>query len=151
MSKISQITDTILVKLGELFPDKTRIPNAYSLPDNNRHFMVDGYGLKIGSAEFSEFEFCNFVVNRTFTVVFTREMFRVDSDTEATDTIVKELLESVYETQSLFYSYNELGIEASILKVDIGSVSGIETFYNEKQNFLTMSCDFQFQIREEIS
>lgn len=151
MSKISTTIDTIICKLGELFPNKSRVPNTYSLVDNNRQFLSDGFGLKVGSAEFSEFEFCNFVVNRTFTVIFTREMYRVDSDADATDAIVKELLESVYDTQSLFYSYNELGIEESILKVDIGSVSGIETFYNEKQNFLTMSCDFQFQIREEIS
>lgn len=151
MSKISTITDTILLKLAELFPNRTRIPNSYSLVDNNKRFLSDGYGLRVGSAEFNEFEFCNFVVNRTFTVVFTREMFRLDSDTDATDAIVKELLESVYSVQSLFYSYNELGIEESILKVDIGSVSGIETFYNEKQNFLSMTCDFQFQIKEEIS
>jgi hypothetical protein len=151
MSKISEVYEQILIKLGELFPDKTRIPNAYALIENNKHFLSDGYGLKIGSAEFQEFEFCNFVVNRTITVVFTREMFRVDSELEPTDTIVKELMENVVETQSLFYSYNELGIEAKILKVDIGSVSGIETFYGEKQNFLTMSCDFSFQIQEEIS
>jgi hypothetical protein len=150
MSKISTVTDTILLKLAELFPTKTRIPNAYSLVDNNKQFLTDGYGLRIGSAEFNEFEFCNFVVNRTFTIVLTREMFRIDSDTEATDAIVKELLESVYSVQSLLYSYNELGIEESILKVDIGSVSGIETFYNEKQNFLSMTCDFQIQIKESL-
>lgn len=150
MSNVSVIYDTLTCKIGELFPVSTRIPNAYSLEDNNKRLMENGYGIRIGSADFQEFEFCNFVVNRTITVVFTRELFRLDSQTDQTDEIVKELMENVYQTQKLLYSYNELGIEESILKVDIGSVSGIETFLKDKQNFLSMTCDFQIQIKESL-
>ena len=133
-----------------MFPEKTRIPNAYSLVNNNRQFLTDGYGLIIGDASYEEFEFCNFVVNRTIEIILTKEMFRVDSATEQTDDTIKELLESVYELQRLFYSYNELGIETNILKIDIGSVSGVESFLNEKQNFISMKASFQFFIKEGI-
>ena len=150
MSKITNIYDTILKQLNLLFPNKTRVPNAYSLVDNNKNLLRDGYGLIIGDANYEEHEFCTFVVNRTITVVFTREMFRVDSATKESDDIIKSLLESVYQVQDVFYSYNELGIEEKILKIDIGSVSGIESFMNEKQNFLSMSASFQFFIQEEI-
>jgi len=150
MSNITTVINTVINKLATLFPDKTRIPNVYSLVDNNKQFLNDSYGLRIGSGDYQEFEFCSFVVVRTLTVVFTREMYRVDSEVDLTDTIIKELLENVVSVQSLFYSYNELGIEENILKVDLGSVSGIETFYGEKQNFLTMSCDFNFHIKEVI-
>lgn len=151
MSNITTVYDKLVQIIGETFPEMVRVPNAYSLEDNNKQFLANGYGLKIGAGDYQEFEFCSFVVSRTVTVIFTRELFRLDSQTEKTDEVVKELLENVYETQKLFYSYNELGIEESILKVDIGSVSGIETFLKDKQNFLSMSCDFQFQIREELT
>jgi hypothetical protein len=150
MSKISTTHDAILSNLAALYPTKSRIPNPYSLSDNNKRFLTNGYGLRVESADFQEFEFCNFVVQRVFTVVLTKEIFRLDSDTGVTDVAVKELLEDVYEVQKLFYSYNELGIEASILKVDIGSVSAIETFLGDKQNFLSMTASFNFQIRESL-
>ena len=90
------------------------------------------------------------MVNRTISVPLTKEMHRVDSATSETDKYVKELLEEVYQVQKLFYAYNELGIDSDILKIDIGSVSAIETFFNDKQNFLAMTASFSFFIREEL-
>lgn len=150
MSKITIIHDKILEKLAALYPSKTRIPNAYSLVDNNKNFLKNGYGITIGDASFEPFEFCSFVVNRTISIPLTKEMHRVDSATSETDKYVKELLEEVYQVQKLFYAYNELGIDSDILKIDIGSVSAIETFFNDKQNFLAMTASFSFFIREEL-
>lgn len=150
MSNVTTIYNTILSELAKLYKNKTRIPNAYSLVDNNKNFLTDGYGLVIGDASYEEFEFCNFVVNRTITVVLTKEMFRVDSATSETDDVSIKLLEDIYELQSLFYSYDELGIQENILKIDIGSVTGVESFFNDKQNFISMSASFQFFIKEGI-
>lgn len=154
MSKITLVTAQIRAKLLELFPldDKyTRIPNPYSLPDNNKNFLKKGYGLIIGGASYEEFEFCNFKVARTFSVVFTREFHRLDSSTKQIDEATDELLENVVAVQELFYSYSELGIEAAIAKVDLGSVSPVETFLTDKQNFLSMTVDFEFHILEQIN
>lgn len=150
MSNVTTIYNTILSELAKLYKNKTRIPNAYSLVDNNKNFLTDGYGLVIGDASYEEFEFCNFVVNRTITIVLTKEMFRVDSATSETDDVSIKLLEDIYELQSLFYSYDELGIQENILKIDIGSVTGVESFFNDKQNFISMSASFQFFIKEGI-
>ena len=153
MSKITTVIDTIYAKLAELLPPEekyTRIPNAYSLSDNNKNLLKKGYGLKVGAASFQEFEFCNFMVSRTFTVVFTRELHRLDSKTDQTDSMVKELLENVVAVQKLFYSYDEIGIEAAIAKVEIGSVSEVETFLSDKQNFLSMTADFDIYISESF-
>lgn len=150
MSNISTVVDTIYTKLATLLPSEFRIPNAYSLEDNNRNFLEKGYGVIIGDANYEQFEFCNFMVARTIKVVFTREMFRVDAETTQTDAIVKELLENVVAVQKLFYSYDELGIEANIAKVEIGEVSGVETFVADRQNFLSMTASFSFNILESL-
>ena len=96
MSKVTTIYNKIVEKLSELYPDKQRIPNAYSLTDNNDNLLRDAFGLKVGGADFEEFEFCNFVVNRTFSVVLTREMFRLDSSTGEFDDRSVKMLEDVY-------------------------------------------------------
>jgi hypothetical protein len=150
MSKVSTIYDALLTELESLFPDKTRIPYAYSLPDNNARFLSDGYGLIIGSSSFEPFEFCDFMNIRDVSVVFTKEVFRTDSNSDVIDDITKLLLENVYEVQKLFYSYNELNVPNDIAKVDIGSVSGIEEVLTGKQSFLSMNATFQFYIIEKL-
>ena len=150
MSKVTTIYNKIIEKLSELYPDKQRRPNAYSLTDNNDNLLRDSFGLKVGGADFEEFEFCNFVVNRTFSVVLTREMFRLDSSTPEFDDRSVKLLEDVYEVQELFFNYNELGIDEDILRVQIGSVSEVTAFNGDKSNFLSMEASFIFSIKESF-
>lgn len=149
-SKISSVYDAIVSELEALYPNKTRIPYPYSLTDNNARFLIDGYGFTIGPASFEQFEFCNFMTSREVTVVITREIFRTDSDAITVDDVAKALLESVYEVQKLFYSYNELNVPSDIAKVDIGSVSAVEEVISGKQSFLSMSASFNFFILENL-
>lgn len=150
MSKVSSVYDALVTELSTLFPSKTRIPYAYSLVDNNARFLIDGYGLTIGSSSFEQFEFCNFMNAREVSVVVTKEVFRTDSDAQVIDDITKELLEDIYEVQKLFYSYNELNVPNDIAKVDIGSVSAVEEVNSGKQSFLSMTASFQFFIVESL-
>lgn len=150
MSLTSDIYNQIVLKLGETFPTLTRIPYAYSLADNNSNFLKNGYGFTVGGASFEEFEFCSRVSNREITVVFTKEVFRTDSEFVIIDDIVKNLLENINTTQALFYAYDELGIEEKILKVDIGNTSGVEEVLANNAKFLTMSTSFMFQIKENL-
>jgi hypothetical protein len=150
MSLITEIYDQIIIKMGETFPLLTRIPYAYSLPDNNSNFLKNGYGVTVGSASFEEFEFCSRVSSRGITFSFTKEVFRTDSDFVIIDDIVKELLENVNTAQGLLYAYDELGIEDKILKVDISSASGIEEILANNSKFLTVSATFLLQIRENL-
>ena len=150
MSKVTAVYDALVLELSSLFPNKTRIPYSYSLGDNNARFLIDGYGLSIGASNFEQFEFCNFMNARDVSVVLTREVFRTDSDASVIDSITKELMESVYDVQKLFYSYNELGVPNDIAKVDIGSVSAVEEVLSGKQSFLSMTATFQFYIIESL-
>lgn len=150
MSKVTTVYETLIEKIAELFPDKTRIPNAYLLTANNDNLMKNGWGLRVDPADYEEHEFCSFMVNRTFTIIFTREMFRLNSSVEEYDSIVPEMLEDVYNIQEMCFNYNELGIDAAIAKVDIGSCSGIESFINDKQNYYKIECSFSFSIKESF-
>lgn len=150
MSKVSVVYDALIQELETLYTGKSRIPYPYSLPDNNSRFLIDGYGLTIGSSTFEQFEFCNFMNSREVSVVLTREVFRTDSDAHVIDDITKSLLEDIYEVQKLFYSYNELNVPNDIAKVDIGSVSSIEEVVSGKQSFLSMTATFQFFIIEGL-
>jgi hypothetical protein len=149
-SKITSVYDAILDELESLYPNKTRVPYPYSLADNNARFLIDGYGFTIGPANFEQFEFCNFMTSREVTVVLTKEIFRTDSDAITVDDVAKSLLESVYDVQKLFYSYNELNVPSDIAKVDISSVSGMEQVLSGRQSFLTMSASFNFFILENL-
>ena len=150
MSNVSTIYDRIIAKLGELFPEKTRIPMAYSLTDNNKRFLSDGYGLIIGSASFEPLDSCSRMISQSISVVFTREVFRTDSNVVVIDDIVKSISEDINSTQELFYAYDELEIEANIARVDIVGISGVDTVEGDKQNFLTRTADFNFYIREQL-
>lgn len=150
MSKVSSVYDALITELSTLFPNKTRIPYAYSLVDNNARFLIDGYGLTIGSSSFEQFEFCNFMNSREVSVIVTKEVFRTDSDAQVIDDITKQLLEDIYEVQKLFYSYNELNVPNDIAKVDISSVSAVEEVNSGKQSFLSMAASFQFFIVESL-
>ena len=150
MSKVSSVYDALIIELASLYPNKTRIPYAYSLADNNARVLINGFGLTIGSSSFEPFEFCNFMNAREVSVVVTKEVFRTDSDAQVIDDITKSLLEDIYEVQKLFYSYNELGVPNDIAKVDIGSVSAVEEVNSGKQSFLSMTATFQFFIIESL-
>jgi hypothetical protein len=148
MSKASTIYDQIVSQLATLFPSATRIPDAYAVEENNDNFLRNGYGIKVGSADFQEFEFCKWMVGRQVTIVFTKEVFRLDS--VSADTVEKALLEAVYETQKLFFNYSQLGIEADIMRVDITGSSEIQRVSSENGLYMSIECSFNFLIQESF-
>jgi hypothetical protein len=150
VSNITTIYNQIIAKLATTFPTKTRIPYPYSLEDNNKNLLADGYGLIIGGADYEDHEFCNYMISRSISVVFTKEVFRTDSDAVVVDDIVKALSEDVKLTQDLFYAYSELDIDVNIAKVDITSVSGVEEVVSGKQSILAMTANFNFYIKESL-
>jgi hypothetical protein len=149
-SNISAIYDRIPVVLASLFPNKKRIPYPYELDRSNSRAMVDGYGFKIGTASFEELETCGFVVNRSISIVFTKQIFRLDGDVAPIDSILKSLLESVYTVQKSFYNYNELDIPDKIAKVDIGDVTEPIEVFADKETFLSMEASFIFWVYEKL-
>lgn len=150
MSKITTIYDAIVTNMATLFPNKTRIKNPYSMSDNMAQFLYDGWGMKIGSAIPEEFEFSKLKVDRTFTIVLSRELITLDTDTDPLDTVSKAFLEDIYSVQNLFFAYDELGIEASIMRVELGDASEIQQVVVEKQSILYMEVSFIFNVIEDL-
>ncbi len=150
MSKISTVYDQVLTELNTLFSTKTRIPNAYSLIDNNDNFLRDGWGLVLGSSSPAPSEFKSFNREFTFTVVLSREVIRLDSDSATIDTVSKALLEDAYTMERRFMDYDQLSIEADIEIIRQGNNSGVEFFIGDNFSFASLEADFIINIRENI-
>lgn len=150
MSKISTVYDTVLSTLSTLFSSKTRIPNPYFIEDNASQFLANGYGLKILPEANADSEFCTFSRIRTFAVTFSREVIQTESETSQLDIAIKALVEDVYILQKYFINPNQLGIESSIEKIDIGGTTGIEFFSGERTNLIVMDVLFLIQITDDI-
>ena len=151
MSKVSTIYDQIVTTLDALFPSGsgyTRIPNAYSLADNNDNLLIKGFGFKTGLATPQTAEFNNWSQEREFNVVFTREVPRMAGSFSEFDTFVKELLEDVYTVQLDFYNVDQIGIEGTIERIELGSVSQVDFIDAGKSNYISMEATFLFDVRE---
>lgn len=160
MSNVSIIYDRIVEKLIELYEsdidpakNRTRIPNPYSLPDNNDRFLKYGYGIKVGPSGPSNQldEWCTKNVDQQISIIFTYEMFRTDSEHVPFDDKSKLLLEDVNTIQQIFFSYNELEIEQFVAKIDFGEVTGVELVINSgNSKYLSMEANFTFTIKESL-
>jgi hypothetical protein len=148
MSNITNIYTNVLTKLAALHPLKARIPNPYSLPDNNDNFLISGYGLKVGGSTPIGFENDSFVNQRIFSVVYTYEATATNSDTDVPDDISLKLLEDVYEAQRMFFAEDKMGIP-EILSVDLGSCSEIAPIGTGRK-FLSIEVSFTIAIRENL-
>jgi len=150
MSKVSTIYDACLTTLATLFSTKTRIPNPYSLPDNHQPLLVNGYGLRVDSSTQVSGEFCNFVTDRTFTIIVTRELIKLDSKQDGFDTVIKNLLEDVYTIQKRFYNVDTLGLTNTIDNVVLASTSNVLEVNSGKFNFLAVEVPVIVTIREAL-
>ena len=149
MSNVSTIYDRVLVVLASIYSAKTRLTNSYDLEDNASHLLENGYGLKIGSSVPNDAEFHNKSFSQSMTIVLTSEVFRLESDATAVDTIIKNLLEDVNTGQKTFYNINQIEIEASVRDIDLGSVSDIQYFKGDT-NFISVEYEIIFQIEENL-
>lgn len=144
MSKISTAHDAIIAKALALFVSKTRIHNPYELSDNAELTMKDSWGLKIGSADYTEHEFCNLTVGRMFTFILIRQFASTGVSGSAFDATTKSLLEDQQTFLNNIYSPTELGVQDSIDKIDIESVTGIEFMQADQKKYLF--CEISFRI-----
>jgi len=149
MTKISNVYDDILTELGTVFPNKLRIPNAYSLPDNPVQFLRDAYGLRVDPATPAQRDFCNFSRFRNFTVMLTREVITTEIQTDPIDTAVKAMLDDLYTLQKEFLGADQFGSSANIDIVNVGGFTGVEYFNFEKTNFITSEVAFSIQVSDK--
>jgi hypothetical protein len=148
MTKISNVYDDILTELDVIFPNKLRIPNAYSLPDNPAQFLRDSYGLRIDAAAPTQRDFCTFSRFRNFTIILTREVITTEIATGPVDTAVKAMLDDLYTLQKNMLGDDQFGSSANIDIANVGAFTGIEYFNFEKHNFITSEIAFSIQVSD---
>lgn len=150
MSNISTTYDAIIARLAVLFPTKLRIPNAYSETDNAVNFLRDGYCLRYDGDALNPGQFNTISADHTFTVVFTRELLRLDSEVTKFDTIVKDLLESASYMKKDFYDAEGITTKfgGGAERVTPLNTSAITQVYGEKNNFFKLEVSFSIIINE---
>lgn len=147
MSKISTVYDAFLTHLGTLFPSKTYIPNPYSIEDNKTPYLIDGYGLRIDDETDTAQQFNYFSSAHTFTVIFTRELKRMESDSQPVHVVAKLLKEDVFTLKKESYDGNV--ISDDIDKVDYSTVSGINFILTDNNSFMSIEASFLVVINEQ--
>ena len=151
MSKITTVYDELLTILSTIFPEKKRIYNPYSLTDNPQHNLRDSYGLLKTTTDRVDAEFKGFTDSHGFKVVLTKEVVRMESQTDQVDDVHRELIEDAFELRERIYRYDKLGLTSEVVNTEIGSVSGVEQFYNEKAKFVSISIDFNILVNENFN
>lgn len=147
---ISTVYDAIVNKAGILFPSKQRIHNPYELSDNPELIMKDSWGLKVGSAERIDIEFCNLSVKREYVFILVRQFATVGNKEEAFDTVSKSLLEDQQTFMNSFYSPSEIGLPSSIDQIEISSIGGIEFNTADQKKYLFCELTFNITLSEAV-
>lgn len=153
MSNQTTAYDAMVAALVLLYPAAegwTRIPYPYDLQKNDDNFLRKGWGIRVGSATREDLDFCKLAFTRTFEVVLSLERFNTGSNETLEDDIAKELLENIYKVQDRFYEPDQLLVEASVVKIDPTTSTGVESLDGQSTAFLTMGMSFDFTIQEPI-
>lgn len=151
MSKFSTAYDAIKSKLEAVFIGKTYIPNAYSLEDNAIGFLRNGYGVRLDEETDVASQFNYFTTRHAFTVLFTRELVRIESDLDPLHAVVKALKEDVFTLKKEFYDSGNLLVPTDIDLIDFQGVSGVTTFLAGNNSFMSIECTLSVMIREQAT
>jgi hypothetical protein len=147
---ISTVYDAIVNKAGVLFPSKQRLHNPYELSDNPELIMKDSWGLKVGSAERIDIEFCNLSVKREYVFILVRQFATVGNKEEAFDTVSKAILEDQQTFMNSFYSPSEIGLPSSIDQIEISNIGGIEFNTSDQKKYLFCELTFNITLSEAV-
>lgn len=151
MSKVSTIYDGILAKMNAIFPAPyTRMVNPYDLADNPIQLMKAGWGVRYDGTNRTPYEICNRRESVNFSLIFSREFLKIESRSTAFDGPSKQLLEDAKTARDAFYARDHIAV-ADIIKLDVTTISGIQTVLGDKFNLLTVECAIVVDYFEPIS
>jgi hypothetical protein len=151
MSKASTIYDGIVAKMTAIFPaPHVRLVNPYDLTDNPHQYIKIGWGVRYNGATRIPYEICNRRQSQSFSLIFTREMLKIETRSDAFDGPTKALLEDAKLAGDAFYARDHIGI-SDIIKLDFASETGIQTVFGEKFNMLTLECTIVVDYYEPVT
>lgn len=151
MTKISTIYDAVRTALASKLTGKTEIPNPYSLSDNPIQFLKNGYGVVIGDGSPASFQvYCLDAEARTFTVILTREVYRLEVDNTNLIAESKNLLEDIRTVKDDFLAHDQIASTDKIQKIDYTGGSGINFVSAGKHNLIYADISFSIEYTETI-
>ena len=143
--KFSIVIDRILEKIRLGLPNRSIIPNPYSLLDNNVIYLRDGLGLRIENTllddhiSFQTFE-------HRITVILTNEIIKMESDETAVLKADKKIMEDFYILSKYMYL-----ISSEIEYLDffvIDRVSNVNYTTNGKYNYQYLELELRIKIND---
>jgi len=152
MSTISSAFDLLKTAVTTALPNHTLLVNPYSVEENPDVYLNQGVGIGFGTGLNTNREICpKLYVRRAFFIVITRNYFATDlnrSDKESTEKqlfedellVLQELLADVLAT-----------LDQAVAKTKFLGDNGIETVFGEKDNFLKVIMQFEFEYYETIN
>lgn len=144
------IYNAIVSKAETLFPSKARIPNPYELSDNPELILKDAWGLKVGSAELVDIEYCNLSIGREYTFLLTRQFATLGSAKDAFDASTVAMLEDQQTMLNHLHSQSELGIPNDIDEITISNVGGIDFMVTDQKKYLFLELTFRITLSTAV-
>lgn len=138
--------------MAELFPNKTEIVRPYSLRNNTRLYLKDGWGVypaKSSPDRFGQFNLRSEV--RRFHIVLTNEVFQIDNNPSAEKAVVEKNLTDLETVKDCFLGEDQIGIDANVQKIDFTGQSGIEFLMVDNYTFIAGELSLSFSITEAIN
>lgn len=151
-SKFSNVFDSLVTRLASLYPSKTIIPYPYSLADNPNQFLVNGYGLKIGSGSNSDLTTdYSSAVDRSVSVVLTREVYGFTGIQTNLNTQIKALFDDMYDLKNDLLDLSRVSPMFNGEAIEYENDSGIEEVISGEQRFVSLEVFFSFDLTQEIN
>ena len=150
MSKISTVVDTVRTAVTTLFANRREMSNPYSIEDHPQHVLDSGFGIAVTSMGQSDTDWLKSSnVSYTFEIILTNIIVKLESDRDKYYDGLKVLLEDELTLRQDLLAGDQLGIQASINKVDYVGTSGIEKVI-DKNNHIYLSVAFDIDISEDL-
>lgn len=149
MSTLSTALDSLIAKMGTLFPQHTRLPNPYQPEQNAEPFLAQGYGIMLGSAQENRAAQSSVGVKRRISVIQTRSFIALDSDPSTKESTEKTLIDDQMTLlKDLEVDFTLGGIVHSMT---YSSDSGIAAVYANQKQFLKIETQFSMTYIESLT
>ena len=147
--KIETIYDTLITITQELFPNRIELVDTRDLSNNHDNLLQNGWGLSMEAmvpADFGLYEDCQ-GYNRSGIIYLTKKYFSKKMNTTNKQTAEKSLLVDAQSVIASLISDQRLkNITANLI---IDGDTGIQNVYSEKDTFLSIGVNFNFNYVEE--
>lgn len=152
-TKITTLYNTLITRMGAIFPQHARLPNPYKIDQNNSLFLKKGWGVAFAEGvNTNRNANCPpMSIERTFNITISRQFYAREMDAAAKATTEKDLFEDQYLLIKDLES--DPTLQQTIARGRFVSDSGIQfvSLDVEKDDFLYLSSVFTLEYWEDLT